>query len=196
MTRSMYRQLDDATPEHYRGVLQRVGISGPPVFSVENACASSGAAVHLAWQAIAAGVYDCVLVAGRYTLLDQTAIPLIQECAARGIAYLAAGVFNSGILARPADGAWYDYAPAARATLDRALQIERVCQRHGVTLRASALSFVLAHPGVTVVIVGMAAPEEVDENVEAARAAVPDDLWTELDEQGLVVTTRNEEGPR
>jgi D-threo-aldose 1-dehydrogenase len=130
---------------------------------------------------------DCVLVAGRFTLLDQSAVPVIRQCADRGIAYLAAGVFNSGVLARPAEGAWYDYAPAARPLVDRALDIERVCRRHGVTLRAAALHFVLAQPDVTVVIVGMAAPAEVDENVAVVEVTVPDDLWTDLVEQGLLV---------
>jgi D-threo-aldose 1-dehydrogenase len=130
---------------------------------------------------------DCVLVAGRFTLLDQSAVPVIRQCADRGIAYLAAGVFNSGVLARPAEGAWYDYAPAARPLVDRALDIERVCRRHGVTLRAAALHFVLAQPDVTVVIVGMATPAEVDENVAVVEATVPDDLWTDLVEQGLLV---------
>jgi D-threo-aldose 1-dehydrogenase len=142
---------------------------------------------------------DCVLVAGRYTLLDRSARPLIRECVDRGIAYLAAGVFNSGVLARPAEGAWYDYAPAARPLVDRALGLERVCQRHGVTLRAAAMHFVLAHPGVAVMIVGMASPQEVDENIAAARAEVPDDVWTELwtdlVEQGLLGGTDIEGGP-
>jgi D-threo-aldose 1-dehydrogenase len=137
---------------------------------------------------------DCMLVAGRYTLLDQSAAPVIQQCAECGVAFLAAGVYNSGVLARPSDNAWYDYAPAARSTLDRARQIERVCRRHDVTLRTAALSFVLAHPNVTVVIVGMAAPDEVDDNLRAASAGVPDDLWTELRESGLLVTTTTEEG--
>jgi D-threo-aldose 1-dehydrogenase len=138
------------------------------------------------------GDLDCVLVAGRYTLLDQTAAPVIQQCADRGVAFLAAGVFNSGVLARPSEDAGYDYAPAARSTLDRARQIERLCRRHDVTLRTAALSFVLAHPNVTVVIVGMATPDEVDDNLRAASAEVPDDLWTELRESGLLVTTTTE----
>ena len=108
------------------------------------------------------GDLDCVLLAGRYTLLDQTAAPVIRQCAERGVAYLAAGVFNSGVLARPTEGAWYDYAPAARAVLDRARRIEQVCERHGVALPAAALSFPFMHPDVTVVIVGMATPDEVD----------------------------------
>jgi D-threo-aldose 1-dehydrogenase len=136
---------------------------------------------------------DCVLVAGRYTLLDQSAAPVIQHCVDRGIAYLAAGVFNSGVLARPVEGAWYDYAPVSRPLLDRAFEIEQVCRRHDVTLRAAALHFVLAQPGVTVVIVGMAAPDEVEENLAVAQAGVPDALWTDLVEQGLLVAT--EGGP-
>jgi D-threo-aldose 1-dehydrogenase len=138
------------------------------------------------------GDLDCMLVAGRYTLLDQSAAPLIQQCAKRGVAFVAAGVFNSGILARPSEDAWYDYAPTARPTFERARQIERVCQRHDVTLRTAALSFVLAHPDVTVVVVGMAAPAEVGDNLRAAGAGVPDDLWTELGESGLLVTTTEE----
>jgi CubicO group peptidase (beta-lactamase class C family) len=72
---------------------------------------------------------------------------------ARGIAYLAAGVFNSGVLAGPYDEAWYDYAPVARPVLDRARRSEQVCQRHGVALRTAALSFPLANPGVSVAVV-------------------------------------------
>lgn len=136
---------------------------------------------------------DCVLVAGRYTLLDQSAAPVIEQCAERGIAYLAAGVFNSGVLARPSEDAWYDYAPAARATLDRVRQIERLCRRHDVTLRTAALRFVLAHPNVTLVIVGMATPDEVDDNLRALSAEVPDDLWTDLRESGLLATTTTTE---
>jgi D-threo-aldose 1-dehydrogenase len=140
------------------------------------------------------GDLDCVLVAGRYTLLDQSAASVIQQCAERGVAYVAAGVLNSGVLARPSEGAWYDYAPVAGPILDQARQIERICRRHDVSLRTAALQFVLAHPDVTVVIVGMAAPDEVDDNLRAVTAEVPDDLWTELRESGLLETATSEEG--
>lgn len=137
---------------------------------------------------------DCLLVAGRFTLLDQSAAPLIDRCAERGIAYLAAGVFNSGVLAGPSEEAWYDYAPVARPVLDRARRIEQVCQRHGVALRTAALSFPLAHPGVSVAVVGMAAPHEVDENIEATRTKLPDDLWSELAGAGLLPPVATAEG--
>ena len=124
---------------------------------------------------------DCMLVAGRYTLLDRSAAELIDACAQRGVAYLAAGVFNSGVLARPRAGSWYDYGPASDETLARAAAIDAVCQRHGVALRAAAMNFPLANPKVTAVVVGMAAPAEVDENLAALRTPVPDELWQELE---------------
>jgi len=129
---------------------------------------------------------DCMLVAGRYTLLDRSAADLIDACARQGVAYLAAGVFNSGVLARPQAGAWYDYGPASDETLSRASDIDSVCQRHGVSLRAAAVNFPLANPKVAAVVVGMAAPVEVDENLAVLRAPVPDELWTDLRRERLV----------
>ena len=126
---------------------------------------------------------DCMLVAGRYTLLDRSAAELIDACARRGVAYLAAGVFNSGVLARPQAGSWYDYGPASDETLARAAAIDALCRRHGVSLRAAAVNFPLNHPNVTAVVVGMAAPAEVDENLDALSAPVPDELWLELPAQ-------------
>ena len=129
---------------------------------------------------------DCMLVAGRYTLLDPSAAELIDACAARGVAYLAAGVFNSGVLARPREGSWFDYGPVPADLLARAGAIEAVCGRHGVALREAAVNFPLTNPSVTSVVVGMAAPAEVDENLAALRTPVPEDLWRELAEEGLV----------
>lgn len=132
------------------------------------------------------GDLDCMLVAGRYTLLDASAAPLIAACADRGVAYLAAGVFNSGVLARPAEGAWYDYGPVSAERLERARAIESVCRRHGASLAAAALAFPLANPSVASVVVGMAAAAEVDQNLDAAAAGIPADLWSELHDTGLV----------
>jgi len=126
---------------------------------------------------------DCMLVAGRYTLRDRSAADLINAGAGRGVAYLAAGVFNSGVLARPRSGSWYDYGPASDETLARAAAIDAACRRHGVSLRAAALSFPLTNPSVTSVIVGMAAPSEVDENLDGLRTPLPGELWSEL--QGM-----------
>ena len=90
---------------------------------------------------------DCVLMAGRYSLLDASAAAgLLPACQRRGVAVLAAGIFNSGILADPRPGATYDYAPAPGSLLERAQRIRAVCARHGVPIGAAALQLRAAHP--------------------------------------------------
>lgn len=134
-----------------------------------------------------AGQFDCFLIAGRYTLLDQSALPrALPMCAERGIAVLAAGVFNSGLLADPRPGARFDYAPAAADLLDRALAIRAVCDRHGVPLAAAALQFPFGHPAVTAVVVGARTPSEVDAAVAGLRQPIPAQLWTELKAEHLL----------
>lgn len=126
------------------------------------------------------GELDSIMVAGRYTLLDQTATGLISDCADRQTAFVCAGIFNSGILARPSAGSWFDYAPASDEVLARTYAIEAVCTRHGVPLRTAAMAFPLRNPKVTTLVVGMGAPDEVDENLAALNETVPDTLWNEL----------------
>ena len=124
---------------------------------------------------------DCVLVAGRYSLLDTAAADsLFPACQRRGVAVLAAGVFNSGILADPRPGATYDYAPAPAGVIDRAQRIRAVCARYGVPIGAAAIRFVLRHPAVTAVVVGARTVTEVTENVSYLAAAVPAELFGEL----------------
>jgi D-threo-aldose 1-dehydrogenase len=124
---------------------------------------------------------DCVLVAGRYTLLDDSAAAsLFPLCLARGVAVLAAGVFNSGILADPADGARYDYAPAAPAVLVRARRIAEVCARYEIPVAAAALRYVLRHPAVTAAVVGARTPDEIRADAEYVSRPIPEDLWAEL----------------
>ena len=124
---------------------------------------------------------DCVMVAGRLTLLDRSAAEdLVPECRRAGVAYLAAGVFNSGVLATPEPGSWYDYAPAPPDVLRRAAAISATCESHGVSLRTAALRFPLTVDGVTAVIVGMSSPAEVDDNLASFQAAIPAALWSDL----------------
>jgi D-threo-aldose 1-dehydrogenase len=124
---------------------------------------------------------DCVLVAGRYTLLDDSAArSLFPLCLSRGVAVLAAGVFNSGILADPGDGARYDYAPAAPAMLARARRVRDICARHGVPVAAAALRYPLRHPAVTAAVVGARAPEEIRADAGYLSRVIPDALWTDL----------------
>jgi D-threo-aldose 1-dehydrogenase len=130
---------------------------------------------------------DCLLVAGRYTLLDQVALTeLLPLCEDRGIAVIAGGVFNSGILARPAAGAPYNYEPAAAEIVERAQRIEAVCAAFNVPVKAAALQFPLAHPAVACVLTGCRSVEELTENVELFELELPAGLWPALKTEGLL----------
>ena len=130
---------------------------------------------------------DCLLVAGRYTLLDQVALTeLLPLCQLRGIAVIAGGVFNSGILARPATGAPYNYEPAAPEIVERAMRIEAVCARFNVPVKAAALQFPLAHPAVVCVLTGCRSLAELQENIVLFELALPPALWPALQANGLL----------
>jgi D-threo-aldose 1-dehydrogenase len=121
---------------------------------------------------------DCVLVAGRYTLLDDSAAAsLFPLCLSRGVAVLAGGVFNSGILA---GGDRYDYALAAPGVLARARRIEGVCARHGVPVAAAALRYALRQPAVTAAVVGARTAGEIRADAGYVSLDIPDALWTDL----------------
>jgi D-threo-aldose 1-dehydrogenase len=133
------------------------------------------------------GDFDCFLLAGRYTLLDQSALAdLLPECARRGISIIAGGVYNSGILADPSPGATYDYVPASARMLARAQAIRAVCDLHGVPLRAAALQFPFGHPAVRTVLVGARSPAEVADAVAMATTEIPGQLWRDLVAAGLL----------
>ncbi|WP_043624468.1 aldo/keto reductase [Nonomuraea candida] len=129
---------------------------------------------------------DVVMLAGRYTLLDQSGRSFLDECAERGVRVLAAGVFNSGILATHEPSGTYDYQPAPAELLDRAARIARLCERHGVTLPHAAMAFPLRHPAVATIVLGARTPEEVTRNATLCSRPVPDTLWEDLTSQGLL----------
>lgn len=135
-----------------------------------------------------AGDFDCFLLAGRYTLLDQTSLDsFLPLCEQRGIGIILGGPYNSGILATgPVEGALYDYAPASPAILERTRAIESICLRHAVPLRAAALQFPLSHPTVATVIPGARDAAEVEENLRLITHPIPDALWQELRQAGLI----------
>jgi len=124
--------------------------------------------------------FDCFLVAGRYTLLDRSALPeLFPLCLDRGVAVIAGGALNSGLLA---GGDTFDYVPAPPQLVDRARALDAVCRRHGVPLLAAALQFPLRHPAVETVLVGARSVQQLDDCLDALELPVPDDLWAELDQ--------------
>jgi D-threo-aldose 1-dehydrogenase len=132
---------------------------------------------------------DVLLVAGRYTLLEQGALDdLLPVCERRGIALVAAAVFNSGLLAgeRPGPGAKYEYADAPADLVQRAVRIAEVCERHGTTLPAAALAFPLAHPAVQAVCAGARAPEEVERDMQLLADPPPAEMWSQLVAEGLL----------
>jgi D-threo-aldose 1-dehydrogenase len=125
---------------------------------------------------------DLVMVAGRYTLLDRSAEgDLLPVAEAHGVDVIAAGVFNTGILADPSDDARYDYRPATAGELGRARAMKLRCSAHGVRLAAAAIRFPLRHPAVTGAVVGARTADEVRQFAVDAQATIPAALWNELD---------------
>jgi len=139
---------------------------------------------------VASGMVDCVMVAGRWTLLDQSAIDdLLPTASLHDVSVIAAGVFNSGVLADP-DGddrfVNYFYRPAPPEILDRVRRIRAVCDDHHVPLRAAALQFPLTHPAVATVCIGCRSAEEVRSNLEALEVDIPPALWQNLADHDLL----------
>ncbi|MEW2395422.1 aldo/keto reductase [Streptomyces sp. NPDC046862] len=132
---------------------------------------------------------DVVMLAGRYTLLDQSALDDVLPAARDlGKSVVAVGVFNSGLLSRdrPAEGMKYDYQDAPPALVARALAIADVCAAHGTTLPAAAIAFPHTHPSIINVTLGMRNPEQVMRNVELHRRHIPEGLWDDLRAEGLI----------
>jgi D-threo-aldose 1-dehydrogenase len=140
------------------------------------------------WQvlmdAFALGDWDVFLLAGRYTLLEQTALqPFLSTCVARGASVVAGGPFNSGILV---GGTTFDYLKAPEAIVARVAALEAVCKQFNVPLPAAALQFPLTHPAVCNVLPGPRSPAELDGILDWWQVKIPNELWTTLAAQGLL----------
>lgn len=130
---------------------------------------------------------DCFLLAGRYTLLDQGALDaLFPLCQAKHIGILLGGLYNSGILANPTTSAKFNYQDADAALVARALELDALCRKHGAELKAAALQFCMAHPAVTVAVMGARNAGEVADNMAMTEKAVPAAFWQELRARKLV----------
>lgn len=134
------------------------------------------------------GDFDCFLLAGRYTLLEQEALEsFLPLCVEQDVGIILGGPYNSGILATgPIEGAKYNYADAPQDILDRVRKIEAVCTAHGVRLIEAALQFVLGHPAVKTVIPGAVNAAEVNANVAILEREIPAGLWSDLRGEGLI----------
>ena len=133
------------------------------------------------------GRFDCFLLAGRYTLLDQSGLEsFLPLCLSEGISVIAGGVYNSGILADPDHGPHYDYRPADGERIEQVRRVSEVCTRHDVPLKAASIRFPLGHPAVSCVIIGCRSPQEVDENVAMFNTPISDAFWDDLRSEGLL----------
>ena len=130
---------------------------------------------------------DTIMLAGRYTLLEQPALDeLLPLCVEKGVRVMAAGVYNSGILATPTPGGTYNYAAAPPELVEKARRIADVCARFGVELPAAAIALVAAHPAVESVVLGASSVDQVRLNVARSSVEVPPELWPALVEEGLL----------
>jgi D-threo-aldose 1-dehydrogenase len=139
----------------------------------------------IGYEILASANVDCILLAGRYTLLDSTALTsgFLDACARRGVAVLAGGVFNSGFLA---GGTHYDYRLADQSKQAARESLLEICRRHEVELPAVALQFTAAHPAVTSVVVGARSAQEVESLVHWSRTDIPAQVWSELRDAQLI----------
>lgn len=131
--------------------------------------------------------FDCFLLAGRYTLLEQGALDeLMPAVAERGARIIAGGVLNSGVLVDPHPGSYYNYEPAPPDAVAHAVALQDTCAQFGVPLRAAAIQFPLGHPLVASAVLGARTPGEVGDCIAMMRFPIPPELWTALKERELI----------
>ncbi len=172
----------------------RLGLPALAALRDEGAAGEVGVGVNsveAAVRAVREGDLDVVMIAGRYTLLEQpAAVELLPLCLERGVRVIAVGVFNSGLLAAadPAT-AHYDYGRVPPELVQRTLRLHEVCARFDVPLAAAAIHFPLRHPAVGSVAIGTASTEQLRRNAQYARTTLPEELWAALAEEGLLPRT-------
>ncbi|BCW60629.1 oxidoreductase [Arthrobacter sp. StoSoilB20] len=138
-----------------------------------------------ALECVEAADLDLVMLAGRYTLLEQPDVPLLDRCLERSTGVVSVGAYNSGLLARPdvPEDAHYNYDQAPPEVLERARALAALCRDFGVELPTAALQFPLRHPAVVNVTAGATSPEQVATNAARMEAPVPGELWAALEER-------------
>jgi len=132
------------------------------------------------------GGIDVVLIAGRYSIIDQSAaVDLMPAAAKHGTAVVVGGVFNSGVFMNPSTTSYFNYEPAPQSIVDQVLAVHDVCREFDVHPAAAALQFPLRHPATATVLSGGRSPEEHDVNIENFDAVIPDEFWNTLIERGI-----------
>ena len=151
-----------------QGVLAHLGVAGGPV--------------QLMRDFIATGEFDVVLSHNRFTLVDRSAGPLMDDARERGVAFVNGAPYGGGMLARgPGVQPRYAYRPASEALAAAVRAMERACQAHGVSMTAAALQFSLREPRVTSTVVGVSQPTRIEEITALMSEKIPGELWAELD---------------
>jgi len=143
--------------------------------------------VQVCLDVMARASIDCILLAGRYTLLDRDASrELLPLCAKTKTSLIIGGVFNSGILATgPTPGAHFDYGPASEDVLDRVGRMEGIAKGHGIPLTAAAMQFPLHDPNVATVLIGTAKPSSLQRNLDILATQVPQEAWQAFDDVAM-----------
>jgi D-threo-aldose 1-dehydrogenase len=150
-----------------QGVIQYLGVAGGPI--------------DLELKYLGTDAFDAVISHNRYTLVEQTAEPLLEEADRRGVAFVNAAPFGGGMLVKgPRAVPRYCYAPVDQATIDRVLRMEALCDQHGVPLSAAALQFSVRDERVASTIVGMSQPSRVEETVRLLSHEIPEEFWDQL----------------
>ncbi|UTW45462.1 aldo/keto reductase [bacterium SCSIO 12696] len=141
-------------------------------------------------QALEYGDWDCFLLAGRYTLLEQESLQtFLPKCEQRNCSIVIGGAYNSGILATGTRGGGtlhYDYGPAPQTVVDKVRQLEDLCDEYSIPLAAAALQFPLAHPAVASVIPGMGSARRIAQTQTLIDTQIPDEFWQALRSKSLV----------
>jgi D-threo-aldose 1-dehydrogenase len=151
------------------GVIGHLGVAGGPI--------------DLMRRYVATGAFDVAITHNRFTLVDRSAQPLLDDCAAAGVAVVNGAPFGGGMLAKgPAAHPNYAYRPSPPEVLDSATQIQQACDGHGVPLAAAALQFSMREPRITSTIVGITRPERVEQLIELAEYPIPAALWADVSE--------------
>ncbi|MFC4171970.1 aldo/keto reductase [Microvirga sp. GCM10011540] len=180
-----YTHGADANQKHFRDLMEG-GLRALENLKSGGAISAFGLGVNeveICLDVMSRASIDCILLAGRYTLLDRAAVgELLPLCEEAKTSLIVGGVFNSGILATgPVPGAHFDYGPASEDILDRVARMEKIAGRHGIPLAAAALQYPLRDPRVATVLIGTAKPSSLERNLANLALPVPEEAWPAFD---------------